>query len=39
MLKDKRLDILIDKQEILLKDLPSFFKKGNPNGLCKVVRY
>jgi hypothetical protein len=39
MLKDKRLDILIDKQEILLRDLPSFFKKGNPNGLCKVVRY
>jgi hypothetical protein len=39
MLKDKRLDTLIDKKEISLKDLPSFFKKGNSNGLCKVVRY
>ena len=39
MLKDKRLDILIDKKEIFLRDLPAFFKKGNPNGLCKVVRY
>ncbi len=39
MLKDKRLDTLIDKKEIFLKDLPSFFKKGNANGLCKVVRY
>ena len=39
MLKDKRLDILIDRKEISLKDLPSFFKKGNSNGLCKVVRY
>ena len=39
MLKDKKLDTLIDKNEIFLKDLPSFFKKGNSNGLCKVVRY
>ena len=39
LLDDKKLDILIDKKEIKLKDLPSFFKKGNDNGLCKVVRY
>ncbi len=39
LLKDKKLDVLIDKKEISLKDLPSFFKKGNSNGLCKVVRY
>ena len=39
LLDNKKLDILIDKKEIKLKDLPSFFKKGNINGLCKVVRY
>ncbi len=39
LLDDGKLDILIDKKEIRLKDLPSFFKKGNINGLCKVVRY
>lgn len=39
LLNDDKLDILIDKKEILLKDLPLFFKKGNPKGLCKVVRY
>ena len=36
---DSSSKILIDKKEIFLKDLPSFFKKGNSNGLCKVVRY
>ncbi len=39
LLDDKKLDVLIDKKEIKLKDLHSFFKKGNINGLCKVVRY
>ena len=39
LLDNKKLDILIDKKEIELKDLPGFFKKGNINGLCKVVRY
>ena len=39
LLDNKKLDILIDKKEIRLKDLPLFFKKGNENGLCKVVRY
>tara|TARA_Y100000768_G_scaffold376426_1_gene348469 strand:+ start:5541 stop:6509 length:969 start_codon:yes stop_codon:yes gene_type:complete len=39
LLDDMKLDILIDKKEITLKDLPLFFKKGNINGLCKVVRY
>ena len=39
LLDNKKLDVLIDKKEIKLKDLPLFFKKGNINGLCKVVRY
>ena len=39
LLDNKKLDILIDKKEIRLKDLPLFFKNGNENGLCKVVRY
>ena len=39
MLDDNVLDILIDKNEIRLKDLPQFFKKEYTKGLCKVVRY
>ena len=39
MLDDDVLDILIDKNEIKLKDLPMFFKKEYLKGLCKVVRY
>ena len=39
MLDDNVLDILIDKNEIKLKDLPKFFKKEYLKGLCKVVRY
>ena len=39
LLDNKKLDVLIDKKELKLKDLPSFFRKGNPNGLCKVVKY
>ena len=39
MLDDDALDILIDKNEIKLKDLPQFFKKEYLKGLCKVVRY
>jgi threonine dehydrogenase-like Zn-dependent dehydrogenase len=39
MLKDDKLDILIDNNELSLSDLPVFFKKGNPKGLCKVVKY
>ena len=39
MLDDDVLDILIDKNEIKLKDLPNFFKKEYSTGLCKVVRY
>ena len=39
MLDDNVLDILIDKNEIRLKDLPQFFKKEYSKGLCKVVRY
>ena len=39
MLKDDKLDILIDKKELSLNDLPLFFNKGNPKGLCKVVKY
>ena len=39
LLDNKKLDSLIDKQEIKLKELPNFFKKGNTNGLCKVVKY
>ena len=39
MLDDNVLDILIDKNEIKLKDLPQFFKKEYSKGLCKVVRY
>ena len=39
MLNDDKLDILIDNNELSLSDLPVFFKKGNPKGLCKVVKY
>tara|TARA_B100001113_G_scaffold7774_1_gene6337 strand:- start:2368 stop:3336 length:969 start_codon:yes stop_codon:yes gene_type:complete len=39
LLDNKKLDILIDKKEISLDELPSFFKKGNPKGICKVVKY
>lgn len=39
MLNDDTLDILLDKKEIQLKDLPIFFKKQYSKGLCKVVKY
>jgi len=39
MLNDDILDLLIDKKEIRLHDLPTFFKKNYTKGLCKVVRY
>ena len=39
MLSDDTLDLLIDKKEIKLHDLPTFFKKDYKKGLCKVVRY
>jgi len=39
MLDDNNLDLLLDSNEITLKDLPNFFEEEYTKGLCKVVRY
>ena len=39
MLDDNNLDLLLDSNEITLKDLPKFFEEEYTKGLCKVVRY
>ena len=40
LLNDKKLDALIDKNEIKFKKLPDFFKNiKNKNFFCKVVNY